>query len=73
MMLIMSSTNGGFERRKVRLVLVDEFLSLYKCTPVKTAARPLLEQKCTCSAAADPSLDRTVIVVFDDDDGGLLL
>ena len=29
MMLMMSSTNGGFERRKVRLVLVDEFLSVY--------------------------------------------
>ena len=29
MMLMMSSTNGGFERRKVRLVLVDEFLPVY--------------------------------------------
>ena len=26
---MMSSTNGGFERRKVRLVLDDEFLSVY--------------------------------------------
>ena len=30
MMLMMSSTNGGFERLKVRLVLVDEFLSVYR-------------------------------------------
>ena len=44
----------------------------YKYNPVKTAFRPLLERKCTCSSAADPSLDRTVIVVFDED-GGLLL
>ena len=29
MMLMMSSTNGGLERHKVRLVLVDEFLSVY--------------------------------------------
>ena len=29
MMLMMSLTNGGFERCKVRLVLVDEFSSLY--------------------------------------------
>ena len=29
MVLMMSSTNGGFERRKVRLVLVDEFLPVY--------------------------------------------
>ena len=28
--LIMSSTSGGFERCKVRLVLVDEFLSVYR-------------------------------------------
>ena len=30
MMLMMSSTNGGFERHKVRLVLVDEFLGFYR-------------------------------------------
>ena len=29
MMLMMSSTNGGFERHKVRLVLVDEFPGFY--------------------------------------------
>ena len=29
MMLMMSSTNGGFERRKFRLVLVDEFPGFY--------------------------------------------
>ena len=29
MMLMMSSTNGGFERRKARFVLVYEFLSVY--------------------------------------------
>ena len=28
LMMMMSSTNGGFERCKVRLVLVDEFLSV---------------------------------------------
>ena len=29
MMLMMSSTNGGFERHKFRLVLVDEFPGFY--------------------------------------------
>ena len=29
MMLVMSSTNGGFERQKVRLVLDDEFPGFY--------------------------------------------
>ena len=29
MMLMMSSTNGGFERCKFRLVLVDEFPGFY--------------------------------------------
>ena len=35
MMLMMSSTNGGFERRKVRLVLVDEFLSSLSITQIR--------------------------------------
>ena len=30
MMLMMSSTNGGFERQKVRLVLDDEFPGFYR-------------------------------------------
>ena len=33
MTLMMSSTNGGFERRKKRLVLLDEFLSVYTVEP----------------------------------------
>ena len=42
MMLMMSSTNGGFERRKVRLVLVDEFSSLYNAKQTEKVEKQLL-------------------------------
>ena len=41
MMLMMSSTNGGFERRKNRLVLLDEFQGFYIRRPSRSILCPL--------------------------------